>query len=239
MDAPIAAVEPEVVSKSQFARLSNVTPGRVSQWLTEKKIHSDAIVGEGRDAKINVERARAQLNLSLDISQRMGNGLSTRLQGPALASPPIAEPQPVTDPFPSAQVLPFARPTANDPSRDPIEEQIKRERLETARRTNRKMAEEEAARSGRYVLAEHAAREVGKSVTLVFSSVDGWIAEAASKISAKFGLPQRDVLHLMRSEFSTFRAKFSVTLRQQAESLPQFVEDELTEVEGTDEDQVS
>jgi hypothetical protein len=236
VDAPIA-VEPEIVSKSQFARLSNVAPGRVSQWLTEKKIHGNAIVGEGRDAQIHVARARAQLNLSLDISQRMGNGLSTRLEGPAPAPP--AAPQLATDAATTAQVLPFQRPPATEPPRDPIEEQIKRERLETARRTNRKMAEEEAARSGRYVLAEHAAREVGKSVTLVFSSVDGWIAEAASKISAKFSLPQRDVLHLMRSEFSTFRAKFSTTLRQQAESLPEFVEDELTEVEGTDDDQVS
>jgi hypothetical protein len=221
VDAPVAAVEPEVVSKSQFARLSNVTPGRVSQWLSEKKIHGDAIVGEGRDAQIHVARARAQLNLSLDIGQRMGNGLSTRLETPA-SQPPLP-----TDPGPSAQVLPFQRPAAPEPVRDPIEEQIKRERLETARRTNRKMAEEEAARSGRYVLADHARKEVGKAVTQVMSSTDGWIAEVASKISAKFGFAQRDVLHLLRSEFSGFRATLAGALRQQAEEMPDMIEDEL------------
>lgn len=226
MNAPVAA-EPEIVSKSEFARLSKVTPGRVTQWITAKQIHGDAIVGEGRAAQIHVARARAQLKLHLDIGQRMGNGLSTRLDGPAPIATPTAAPQMLTDPAPTAQVLPFQRPPSTEPPRDPIEEQIKRERLETARRTNRKMAEEEAARSGRYILAEHARKEVGKSVTQVLNSTDGWIAEVSSKISAKFGFPQRDVLHLLRSEFSGFRAILAGALRQQAEALPEMVEDDL------------
>jgi hypothetical protein len=234
VNAPSLAVEPEIVSKSEFARLSNVSAARVTQWIADKKIYGEAIVGEGRSSQIRVAAARAQLKRHLDIGQRLGNGLSTTLDGPAAAAAQIEAPLDS-----GAQIMPFQRPSAQDPPRDPIEEQIKRERLETARRTNRKMAEEEAARSGRYVLAENAAREVGKSVTLVFSSVDGWIAEAASKMSAKFGLPQRDVLHLMRGEFQTFRAKFSATLRKQAESLPEFVEDEMPEVEGIEDDQVS
>ena len=52
MNAPVTA-EPEIVSKSEFARLSNVSAARVSQWISEKKIYGEAIVGEGRDAKIN------------------------------------------------------------------------------------------------------------------------------------------------------------------------------------------
>lgn len=231
MNAP-AAAEPEIVSKSEFARLCKVTPGRVTQWITEKKIKGDAIVGEGRNAQIRVAVARAQLKLYLDIGQRMGNGLSTQLDGPP--APPAPTPDATADPAPSAQVLPFQRPAATEPPRDPIEEQIKRERLETARRTNRKMAEEEAARSGRYVLADQARKEVGKAVTQVMSSTDGWIAEMASKISAKFGFPQRDVLHLMRSEFSGFRATLAGALRQQAEELPEMIEDEL-DLDPTDE----
>lgn len=235
MDAPGVAAEPEIVSKSAFARLSNVTPGRVSQWLSAKYIHGDAIVGEGRDAQIHVARARAQLRLHLDISQRMGNGLSTQLDGPAPIATPSAAPQLAIEPAPSAQVLPFQRPAPAEPVRDPIEEQIKRERLETARRTNRKMAEEEAARSGRYVLAEHAGKQVGKSIAQVLSSTDGWNAELASKISAKFGLPQRDVLHLIRSEFRDFRATLAAAMRQQAAEMPDQVEDELPDLEAFDE----
>lgn len=235
MDAPVVAAEPEIVSKSAFARLSNVTPGRVSQWLSEKKIYGDAIIGEGRDAQIHVARARAQLRLHLDISQRMGNGLSTQIDGPAPIAPTAAPQLLPIEPVPSAQVLPFQRPAAPEPVRDPIEEQIKRERLETARRTNRKMAEEEAARSGRYVLAEDAGRQVGKSIAQVLSSTDGWNAELASKISAKFGLPQRDVLHLIRSEYREFRATLSAAMRQQAEQLPDQVEDELPDLDAFEE----
>jgi hypothetical protein len=234
VDAPVVAAEPEIVSKSAFARLSNVTPGRVSQWLSEKKIHGDAIIGEGRDAQIHVARARVQLRLHLDIGQRMGNGLSTQLDGPAPIAPATAAPV-ANDPGPTAQVLPFARLVPPEPVRDPIEEQIKRERLETARRTNRKMAQEEAASAGRYVLADDARKEVGKSVAQVLSSTDGWIADVTSKISAKFALPQRDVLHLMRSEFRNFRATLASSLRQQAENLPEMVEDELSEVEPGEE----
>lgn len=225
-----AAAEPEIVSKSEFARLSNVTPGRVTQWITEKKISGEALDGEGRNAKIRVAVARAQLKRFLDIGQRLGNGLSTTLDGPAATAAPPIEPGDS-----GAQVLPFQRPTAPDPQRDPIEEQIKRERLETARRTNRKMAEEEAARSGRYILADQARKEVGKSVAQVLNSTDGWIGEAASKLSAKFGLQQRDVLHLLRSEFRNFRATLAAAIRQQSEALDELVEDDMPDLEPADE----
>ena len=168
----------------------------------------------------------------------MGNGLSTQLDGPAPAvvvNPTAPVDQVQAAQVPTAQVLPFQRPAAAEPVRDPIEEQIKRERLETARRTNRKMAEEEAARSGRYVLADDARREIGKASAQILSSTDGWNAELASKIAAKFALPQRDVLHLIRSEFNVFRATLSTAMRQKAEDLSELVEDELPELEPIEE----
>ena len=238
MDAPVVSAEPEVVSKSEFARLSNVSAPRVSQWIAEKKIYGDAIVGDGRDAKIHLATARAQLRQNLDISQRMGNGLSTQLDGPppaAAAHPAAVDQAQPAAPAPTAQVLPFARPPAPEPVRDPIEEQIKRERLETARRTNRKMAEEEAARNGRYVLADDARREVGKAIAQMISSTEGWCSELASAVAAKFSLPQRDVLHLVRNEYRSFRASLSTSARRQADTLPETVEEELPELEPIEE----
>ena len=236
MDAPVVSAEPEVVSKSEFARLSNVSPARVSQWIAEKKIYGDALVGDGRDARIRISVARAQLRQNLDISQRMGNGLSTQLDGPVPATTVTMAPASApVDQAPGAQVLPFQRPASLEPVRDPIEEQIKRERLETARRTNRKMAEEEAARNGRYVLADDVRREIGKTSAQYLSSTEGWLAELASKTAAKFSLQQRDVLHLMRSEFRNFRANLSTTIRQQAEALPETIEEELPELEPIEE----
>jgi hypothetical protein len=52
----------------------------------------------------------------------------------------------------SSNVIPF----------DPIEEQLKREKLEAVQRENRKRAEEEAARVGRYVDAQAASAQMAK-----------------------------------------------------------------------------
>ena len=68
-----AAISGEVVSKGQFAALRNVSPSRVSQWISEGKIKPDALVGEGRNAKINVAVATRQLRDSLDIGQLRRN----------------------------------------------------------------------------------------------------------------------------------------------------------------------
>lgn len=54
MDGQQAASVPELVSKSQFAALTNVTKGRVSQWIADGKLAGDALAGEGRDAKVRV-----------------------------------------------------------------------------------------------------------------------------------------------------------------------------------------
>ncbi len=60
------------VTKAEFDALIGVTTGRVSQMLAARQIDGDAIVGEGRSARINVEAARRQLDARLDLGQRLG-----------------------------------------------------------------------------------------------------------------------------------------------------------------------
>ena len=60
-----------VVSKGEFARLINVTPGRVSQYIAEGKIFGPALGGEGHSAQIVVEVAREQLRKRLDHAHRL------------------------------------------------------------------------------------------------------------------------------------------------------------------------
>ncbi|TIX19826.1 MAG: hypothetical protein E5V44_01955, partial [Mesorhizobium sp.] len=67
------------MSKGDFARHINVTPGRVSQYISAGMIGKDALEGEGRSAKIIVSRAIEQIRQRRDISQALNNGLSTRL----------------------------------------------------------------------------------------------------------------------------------------------------------------
>jgi hypothetical protein len=112
-----AATSAEVVSKGQFAALRNVSPGRVSQWIQEGKIKPDALVGEGRNAKINVAVATRQLRDALDVGQLAGSSVGTRLDLPLLPPAPASLAAPTREPAPSALG-------------DPIADAIKQERLD-------------------------------------------------------------------------------------------------------------
>src|SRR5580704_13766012 len=69
-----------IMMKSDFARRCNVSRGRVSQWLAAGQIDGAAIVGTGRNAKLDAATALSQLKLRLATDERYGlNGLSTNL----------------------------------------------------------------------------------------------------------------------------------------------------------------
>lgn len=207
-----------IVSKADFARLKNVSRARVTQWISDKKIGPDALDGEGRSARIKVDVANEQLKHSLDLGQRLGNGLATRLgETPAvhevIASAPLAAPA-----------------TAMAPSSiDVIEEAFKREKLEGVRRENRKRAEEEAARAGRYVDAQAASAQMAKIVAKTVTVFEGALPEIAGQLAAKFNLSQRDVLHLLRHEFRAVRLRAAGADREAAASLPATIEAEMAE----------
>jgi hypothetical protein len=204
----------QVVSKADFARLKNVSAARVSQWISGGKINGNALVGEGRNAQIDVAIADEQLRERLDIGQRVGNGLATRLgQAPADAAPDL----------PAAPAA--ASPAA--PTVDRFEEAFKRERLEALQRENRKRAEEEAARAGRYIDAQAASAQMAKIAGKTMTMIDGSLPEIASALAAKFSLSQRDVLHALRAEFRDVRQRAAASLRTEAAEQPAIVEAEL------------
>jgi hypothetical protein len=216
-----AAISGDVVSKGRFAELRNVSPGRVSQWISEGKIKPNALVGEGRNAKINVAIAVQQLRDALDVGQRTGNGLDTNLDLPPAVVP-------ATAPAAAPRETPPAPPA---PATDPIADAIRQEKLDQIRRANRRAAEEEAARSGRFTDAAEASRQMGALATKMMAVMEGSLAELASAVSARFEIPQRDVLHLLRSEFRKVRATGAKTFRDIAAELPVAADAELPDAE--------
>ena len=109
------------------------------------------------------------------------------------------------------------------------EAQFKRERLEGERRKNRREAEEEAARAGRFVDSQAMRAEIAKIAGRVVSVIDGALPEMAAAIAAKFELPQRDVLHILRTEFRNVRQRAANGLRTSAAAAPALVEAELAD----------
>ncbi|MDR6952305.1 hypothetical protein J2X65_001660 [Ancylobacter sp. 3268] len=199
-------MDADVVSKGQFATLCNVSAGRVSQWIAEGKITGDALVGEGRGARIRVQVAQSQLRQRIDIGQRFGNGLDTNLQ-----------------PAPSSAMLQPAPATSSTPTPlagDPVEEKIKRERLREIEYRNRRNAEQELQSRGTLMLREDAAREMAKIATGMLTVFEGAMPDFAAALAAQFGLPQRDILHLLRRELRGVRERAALAARKHAAELP-------------------
>lgn len=210
------------VSKSEFAAMINVSPGRVSQFIAAGQISAAAIVGHGQRAKIDVERAKSDLRTTLDVSQRLGNGIDTRLDP--------SQSVPSDQPGPSYNQAPSAVP----PILGGIDHEIKQQKLDQLRRANRNAAIADAQNSG--LLMETDAARAGKTkvanaMLLVF---EGGLTEFATAIAAEFKVPQRDVLHLLRREFRKIRESAAKQARAEAVQLSATVETvlEVEEIEA-------
>lgn len=204
------------VSKGEFARLIKVSPGRVSQMITEGKIGPDAMVGEGRNARILVDTARRQIADRTDIGQRFGNGLDTQLDLRAAETPAASEPA-----APRAVVAP--------PPSDPIADAIKRERLRAVRMANERAAEDRLAEQGRYIRADQAQAAMNKLVASVLSTFEGGLVDMAGVIAAAHSLPVRDVLHELRTAFREVRTKAAEAAHRDLAGMSRTVADEIAD----------
>ena len=209
-------IDADVVPKGRFAEIINVSPGRVSQYISEGKLFGPALVGEGRAAKIRVSVARAQLQRRLDIAQRMTNGAATLLDGPS----------PSTSPPPEAlgEAPPVAVPQVEIP-RNTLDEQYKAERLAKIQAENRRIKRDELADRGVYTRSDDARDATKRAVGAVVTGVEGGLTQIAQAIAAKFEVPQRDVIHLLKQEWRGIRASIDEQLRRAAAEMPETIDD--------------
>ncbi len=205
----------QVVSKSQFAALRNVSPGRVTQWITAGLIGPEALIGEGRTARINVDVAVAHLAERLDPNQRFGlNGLATRLAESAEGPSSSTSLQP-----------PEVPPRTLAPVIDSDEAAIKAQKRRQAELTTERMEEQARLSRGVYVLAKTAREEATRGFARLYDHWDGALTDYASAIAAAFSLPQRDVLHRLRQEQRRIRERLAQEFATLAEQEPETIED--------------
>lgn len=200
----------QTLSKGEFARHINVSPGRVSQMISEGIIGRDALEGEGRSARVVVALAVEQIRKRRHVGQASGNGLLTRLNDP-----------------PPSQVASDG-PMLSAPSRsDDLAEKIQQQRLEDLQRRNRLAAIDEHRQVGALIPVEDMRREVGKALQDTISVFVGMAPDLANAIAAKFGVPQRDVLFEIRRVMAERRAAASAARRESAQDLPETVTAEV------------
>ncbi|CAD7036491.1 hypothetical protein RHAB21_02531 [Pseudorhizobium halotolerans] len=197
------------VTKGEFAAIIGVSPGRVSQYLTEGKISPGALLGAGRNAKIIVERAKQDLRMSLDIGQRLGNGIDTRLD-------PVSGPDAQDDAGP----VPTATSAPPPLQQSGIDYEIKQQKLEQIRRANRNAAIADAQSSGRLMETDHGRAEMTRIASSMMLIFEGGLTDFASAVASEFKVQQRDVLHLLRREFRKVREKAAKQAQAEAVDMP-------------------
>ena len=219
----------KIVSKSEFARLINANPSRITEYIDKGKIGPDAIVGEGRTARIRVELAKAHLRVRLDSGQRLGNGLGTKL------APERAEPTrlPTSASIVGGTSSPFDGLDADEVGDDALDAEIKREKLVQLQRANRKGAEDEAAAQGRFTETLAARRQMGIVAVQTMRVFEGAVPEMATTIASRFAIEERDVLQVLSDLFRTIRAQAAEKARISAEVLPRLVPDGAEPESGT------
>lgn len=194
----------ETLSKSEFSRHCGVSPARVSQWIKEGKIDGDALVGEGRSARINVLLAEQQLTERLDPNQKLGiNGLRS---GALTSDQPAAE---ESNPAPAV--------TATD--------RIAEEKRRQAEMTTRRMAREDALAAGRYVRAADHKAAVGEALQRLMQTIEGGLTDMAMAVAADCGVDRRQVDRSLRKAFRDVRARASASFRDEADAEPAMVQD--------------
>jgi hypothetical protein len=210
----------DVITKSAFAAMVGVSAPRVSEWLAEKKIFGDALVGTGCRARINVAVAREQLRKNLDPRQHLGMNGKARLDGPTAATSALE-----------------ARPTAASGSpreaEASVEDCIKRERFEQLALSNAKEREAASARSGRYILADDARLATGRAVGRLLTTIEAGLTELANAIVVNPPASPRDALRVLRAAWREIRVRNANAICADAADLPATIEDTDGEIYDT------
>jgi len=209
----------KIVRKNVFAKMCGVTPARVSQWLSEGKLTGDALVGEGRTAKINVAVAIDQLKTRLDTSQRFGlNGLATRLEEPPAGAPAQLS-------FETAPGGDQAARSSQPDADDSFVKQIQTEKLRQAQLMTNRLEEQDRLARGIYVRAKDVDNEITKIASQVLVAMEGALNDFSIAICGKFEIPARDVLPILKKEFRALRERMAKKYTELAASLPETIED--------------
>lgn len=185
------------VTKSEFAARIGVTPGRVSQMIKAGQIGAGSLYGEGRAARIIIDKASADLRRTLDPSQSHGlNGMATRaaLGGPL---PDQGKPKDAPTSSPPAPQHPLTFDNTAD--------LIGREKLRQAEIATRRMQREEALEEGRFVLADEARAAIASAASKMLSTFESGLSDMADAVAGQHGLPPRDVLHTLTRAFRQIR----------------------------------
>lgn len=189
----------------------------VSGWIKIGKISAAALIGDGREAKIWVERAEADLAASLDPSQQAAQA------SPILGS--SATPTPMND----LERRIGAAPANGGSNLSERERDLARRAKADADKAE---CDAEAARrklaldQGRYVLAEEAATAWAREMSKCIGEIDLFIGKTLPQLTAeRHNIDWKTLAAQMREDWRDFRMRMSDNAKLQREAIEQETRD--------------
>jgi hypothetical protein len=195
-----------ILTKGEYAALKRRGPTAVSNWIAAGRITPAALLGTGGRAKVWVEQA------DRDLARSLNPGQQDRQRHPITPAP-----------------MSFAAPgdtaaAADEPNE--VVEGIRQARLDQLRHQNRRLAEEAALRSGRYMLAADATQQMGRISSSLLQTLEGWLQEMLQAFAGHFSIPLRDLQHEAARRYRELRERAAVELSDQARKMPRLTQDE-------------
>ncbi len=197
-----------VLSKAEFAKHVGRSRSCISGWIKAGKISADALVGDGRAAKIWVQRAKADLGRSLDPSQQVAQAMPIAFDATEI---PLADDRPkggTPTPAPplSERERDLARRAKADADKAEHDAEAARRRL--------------AVDEGRYVLAEEAAAAWGKEISKVLAAIEGFMTMSLPRLLAdEIGADWRVISTISRNQWRALRAQLSDDAKARREAI--------------------
>lgn len=197
----------DILTKSEFAQLRGVDKSAVSHWIRDGKLAGNALVGEGRAAKIRVAEAQRQLGGSLDLGQQLAQGKRPTASSVAPDDEDAIPLAPADD-----HAARYQKAKADTAVLD-------------AERARRRMAQE----VGVYTATEAAKDAWSKELAQLIQAVDQWWPDVAELIQqlASDGKPlePKRVTVALRRAWRQFRLDRAELARSAAAGLPELVEE--------------
>lgn len=214
-----------LVAKGELAAHIGVHASRVSQYISEGKLTTPALVEPGkRSGKIHLGLALQQLKVALHVGQSLLNGRAD-LSAPVPAA--TAE-----TPAPQMPAAP-ARGLPDTAQKDELEEA----RIAAAKATaeNKQLETEErrrklAADVGRYLLAADVKAAHRRLATQLIDAVELAMKDMAAQLALRLGVDEREALSTLRQVWREVREREAQQARDGVDKLQALMADpELAE----------
>jgi hypothetical protein len=196
-----------IVPKLEYARMRDRHPSAISHWIRTRKLTAPALVGTGRNARINVAEADRQLADTLSLSHQLGTAI--REPGRDIFATPAAAPSVAAEPLPPSEPT-----TPSDQAR------LLRARAEREEFAAQKAAAEAQANNGTWVVRADSDREHGRRLAEAITTIERWLPELAQKLVAAPPTDVRAASIMLRTEFRALRATMAGEARTAAEAEP-------------------